>query len=351
MVAMRIDDGRRRDRKTQEYIRKRAVQRFNEGESARDIAASFGVNRTTIYDWQEKYEADGPSALDTHPAPGRQRKLNPEQESRVKDMVLGKNPRDYGMETALWTRKVVSELIHTTFGISLGVTATGELLARLDIVPIKPLRRAYKRNPEGIEHWRETTYPEIVRRAHHCDADLVYLDEMGVRSDSPLGYTYGAKGERTTVATPGERQSVNAICAVAVDGSFWYDVYRSSLNGPMFVEELRKLIRYRRRPLFVILDSHPGHRAKVVREYVQSCGGKLELHFLPGYAPDLNPADYIWNDVKGEGPRKVPLRQGEPLFERISASLARLSTQKEKIKNIVCPVVKALPLSDILTIA
>jgi transposase len=348
---MRIDDGRRRDRKTQEYIRKRAVQRFKEGESARELAASFGVNRTTIYDWLEQFEAGGLSALDTHPAPGRERMLSPEQELAVKDMILGKNPRDYGMESALWTRKLVSVLIHDRFGITLGVTVTGELLARLDIVPIKPLRRAYKRDPVAIDHWRASTYPEIMDRAERSKADVVYLDEMGVRSDSPLGYTYGAKGERTSVATPGERNSINAICAVAANGSFWYDVYRHNLNGTQFVEELKKLMRYRRKPLFVILDSHPGHRAKMVRDYVQSCEGKLELHFLPGYAPDLNPAEYVWNHVKSEGPRKVPLRQGESLGESISALLAKLSSEKYTIKNIVCPVVKALPLSDILTIA
>ena len=52
---------------------------------------------------------------------------------------------------------------------------------------------------------------------------------------------------------------------------------------------LGQLMRHRRKPLFLILDSLPAHKAKVVQNYVKSTGGKLELYFLPGYAPELNP--------------------------------------------------------------
>jgi len=47
-------------------------------------------------------------------------------------------------------------------------------------------------------------------------------------------------------------------------------------------------MRRRQKPLFLILDSLPAHKAKVVQNYVKSTGGKLELYFLPGYAPELN---------------------------------------------------------------
>uniref|UniRef100_UPI003EBCCBAA transposase n=1 Tax=Arhodomonas sp. AD133 TaxID=3415009 RepID=UPI003EBCCBAA len=51
-------------------------------------------------------------------------------------------------------------------------------------------------------------------------------------------------------------------------------------------------------PVFVIVDGHPAHKAKLVRDYVASTNGQLELHFLPPYAPQLNPDEQVWAHVK-----------------------------------------------------
>jgi transposase len=45
-------------------------------------------------------------------------------------------------------------------------------------------------------------------------------------------------------------------------------------------------------PIFTA--KYPSHKAKLVKDHVQSCRGKLELHFLPPYAPDLNPDEFVW---------------------------------------------------------
>ena len=53
--------------------------------------------------------------------------------------------------------------------------------------------------------------------------------------------------------------------------------------------------------MFLVLDGHPAHIAKVVAQYVQRLTGRLELHFLPGYAPELNPDEFVWNHLKRQG--------------------------------------------------
>lgn len=342
---MRINDARRLDRETQEYIRKRAVALSLQGEPVAQIARNFDVNRTTIYEWINLYREGGWDALNIELAPGGSCKLSDEQQQQLIEMILGHDPRDYDMESALWTQKIISELILRTFGISLGVTAVGEMLQRWDVVPLKPLRRAYDRDPAAIQEWLDTTYPDIKLRATEHGADIVYLDEMGIRSDSPLGRTWGEKGGRTVVKTPGDRQSINAISAVSYDGAFWFDVYAGNLNAQRFEDELRNLMRFRRRPLFVILDKHRAHIAQRVDEYVKSLGGMLELHFLPSYAPDLNPDEYVWNYVKSHGPSKFPLAKGEGLPERIVTILEYVKSMPDMVRNIVQPIVNAIELS------
>ena len=68
--------------------------------------------------------------------------------------VNGRDPRQYGLHFGLWTRAVVAELIEQKFSVKLGVTAVGALLAKLGLIPQKPLQRAYQRDPEAIEHWQ-----------------------------------------------------------------------------------------------------------------------------------------------------------------------------------------------------
>ena len=79
--------------------------------------------------------------------------------------INGRDPRQYGLDFGLWTRSLVAALIERKFAIRLGLTAVGELLAKLGLTPQKPLQRAYQRDPEAIDVWRHERYPAIARQA------------------------------------------------------------------------------------------------------------------------------------------------------------------------------------------
>ena len=74
------------------------------------------------------------------------------------------------------------------------------------------------------------------------------------------------------------------------------------------MELLRTMMRGRRRPIHLVLDGLPAHKTKAVRAYVDGLKGKLTLHFLPGYAPDLNPDELVWSHAKRTGVARSPLR-------------------------------------------
>jgi len=93
------------------------------------------------------------------------------------------------------------------------------------------------------------------------------------------------------------------------------------------------LMKGRRRPLFLILDSLPAHRAKIVGDYVASTKGKLQFFFLPGYAPELNPDELVWNYMKRTGTAKRPLAKGESLHDRIDAELLEIQRNAALIRS------------------
>src|SRR6478609_1397785 len=178
-------DGRTLDHATLETIRLMAVERVLEGEVASAVITSYGFNRTTIYKWLTA-AAKG-VGLEARLAPGRPRRLTPGQEQQVFRWINGKDPRQYGLDFGLWTRSLVAELIERKFAIRLGVTAVGELLAKLGLTPQKPLQRAYQRDPEAIEAWRHERYPAIAREAKASGGEVYFWDESGFRADSVHG--------------------------------------------------------------------------------------------------------------------------------------------------------------------
>jgi transposase len=321
-----IRDGRKLDHKTLEEIRRMAIERVLEGENPSHVIASYGFSRTTIYKWLQKLKRAkrGSDPLRSTKGTGRPRKLTPKQEQRVFRWINGKDPRQYGFDFGLWTRQIVAKLVADEFGIELSLASVGKLLASLGLTPQKPLMRAYERDPEAIEAWKRDTYPSIAKRAKRLGADIYFWDESGFRADAVQGKTWAVKGKTPVVKVPGKRQTISAASAVNSKGAFWFATYQGGMNASLFVAMLKTIIRGRRKPLFLVLDSLPAHKAKMVSDYVEGTKGKLELYFLPGYAPELNPDELVWNYVKRTGTAKRPLASDECLQDRIEADLISL---------------------------
>src|SRR5262245_55830788 len=142
-------DGRTLDHKTLEEIRLMAVQRVWEGEKPSVVIASYGLSRQVIYKWlrDAKGKGRGLRALRSRKATGRPRRLTAKQEQQLFRWINGKDPRQHGFDFGLWTRLVVRKLIAEKFGVDFSVTAVGKLLARLNLTPQRPLKRAYERDP------------------------------------------------------------------------------------------------------------------------------------------------------------------------------------------------------------
>jgi transposase len=328
-------DGRKLDHRTLEVIRKMAVQRVGEGEKPSEVIASYGFSRSVIYRCLKaaKGRGKGLRALASHKGTGRPRKLMAEQERQVFRWINGKTPQPYQREGVLWSRAIVRELIQREFGVSLSLASVGALLARLGLTPQKPLQRAYQRNPEAIGYWKREAYPAIAQEAKETQADIYFWDESGFRAEAVHGKTWGVKGQTPVEEVPGQRQSISAASAVSAKGTFWFSTYTGGMNGEKFVELLKKLMWHRKKPLHLVLDGLPAHKMTMVKDYVSSTNGKLMLHFLPGYAPELNPDERVWSHIKRTGVAKSPLQRGEKLEPRIHDQLKQIQHNPKLVRS------------------
>ena len=112
-----------------------------------------------------------------------------------------------------------------------------------------------------------------------------------------------------------------------------FKVYSGTLTALVFICFLKDFLKGRKRPVMLVVNGLPAHKAKAVQKYVQSTQGRLELHFLPGYAPDLNPDEFVWNHLKQNGTSKKPLRQNESLRERVEEDLRLIKRDRPLVRS------------------
>jgi len=328
---MKTQDGRKLSPKTLEEIRRRAVQRVQDGESPEKVIETLGFARACIYNWLARYRAGGWHGLITGSRTGRPKKLNGSQLSWIYRTVVDNDPLQMKFPFALWTRSMIAVVIWRQFGIKLSDSSVGRLLRQLGLTCQKPLFRAYQKSPEAVEQWKQTVFPVIKKRAAKLGATIYFQDESGIRSDFHSGTTWAPKGQTPVIEVTGARFSLNMIGAIDMRGQLRFVVVKGSVSGEQICDFLIRLMHNAEKPVFLIWDGHPTHRAKKVKQCIASFEGKLEVYTLPSYSPELNPTEQVWNNVKNHGIGRKKVFGPDQLKSMVIGHLRRL----QKLPSIV----------------
>jgi transposase len=173
----------------------------------------------------------------------------------------------------------------------------------------------------------------IARLAKASGGEVYFWDESGFRADAVHGRTWSLRGQTPVVERPGQRQSISAASAVNSTGAFWYCTYEGGLTAELFVDLLRRMMCRWMKPVHLVVDGLPAHKTKLVKDHVASTNDMLTPHFLPGYAPELNPDELVWSHVKRTGAARTPLRKGERLRDKLEAQLAAIKTAPRRVRE------------------
>ena len=326
-------DARKLDHKTLEAIRIRAVQQVQSGQSPEVVIKVLGFSRACIYNWLAAYRAGGWHALRAKPLMGRPKKISGRQMKWIYDTVTRKNPMQYKFEFALWTRGMIRTLIQERFSIKLSLPSVGRLLAQLGLTCQKPLMQALQQNPALLEKWLREKYPRIRTRARRMGAEIFFGDEAGVRSDFHSGKSWAPKGETPVIRTTGARFGFNMISAVSPKGQMRFMVVGGGIAAKQYCEFLRRLVFKAKRPIFLIVDGHPVHRSVRVKHFVESVKDKLQLFYLPSYSPELNPDEFVWNDLKNNGIGRMALTGPDQMKQKALSHLKFLQRNPVLIRS------------------
>jgi transposase len=326
------DDARKLDHATLEALRIRAVRSVQDGDSPEDVARTLRVTPRAMYRWLALYRRGGWNALKAKPLAGRPPKLDGSMLRWLYRTVTQKNPLQLKFRFALWTREMVAELIERKFAVRLARNSVGRLLAQLGITPQKPLYRAIERDETLVHQWLKTAYPKIRKMAKAQAADIYFGDAAHIRSDHHAGRSWGKRGETPVVATTGARHAMSLLSAITSKGRMRFMVKAAGgVNAAVFIEFLKRLLVGATRPIFLIVDRGPAHRAKKTQAFVESLGGRLRLFFLPPYSPDRNPDELVWKHLKADTVGRMLVTGKADFKSKVVSSMRRLQRNPTKI--------------------
>lgn len=316
-----------------EARRWRALALKQKGWKQRRIAEGLGVSEGAVSQWLTTAREQGEQALQAHLRPGAPARLIQSQLRLVPDF-LSHGAEAYGFRGEVWTCARVAKVIEQEFNVTYHKSHVSRLLKQLDWTPQKPVQRAIQRDEALIDSWRTEVWLELKKRARRERRTLVFVDESGFYLLPAAVKTYAPRGQ-TPILNPFQtRDHLSVMSGVTVMGKLYTMVREESMTGCESAAFLKHLLQHVGDKLLVIWDGSPIHRAAPVKSFLAEGGAKfVYLEQLPGYAPDLNPDEGVWQHLKRVEMRNLCCSDLRHLRTELWLATMRLRTKPHLVRG------------------
>ena len=248
-----------------------------------DRARFWGVK------WYGRYLREGLPGLRTRPRSGRP--------PFVSTVVMKKIWR-VAKKTTCWTAKGLLDLIRTMSGVEYEISHVRALLRGRGYtmkVPVgRHVRRASRQKIAGFQRRMRRLIPEkgADGRSRCVQNETIVTADARARRG-----VYTPKGERAVYTYTGSHARTVVFGLITDDGRIFFKRY-DKFTKDEFADFLREAHAQFDRPIMMILDRAPQHKARIIRETLKDLGGAVELEFLPPGCPDLNAIEEVWRQMK-----------------------------------------------------
>lgn len=244
-------------------------------------------------------------------------------------------PRAAGLDLANWNWKVVRQFVQERFGRLLSSRSCLNYLHRLGFVVKRPKKRLLKANAEKREAF-VAAYVALRAQAQTQGAKIFFVDEAHFRADAELRAKWVLRGEPALVdsTSPRRGEKANYYSAVCLEtgevASMPVDGNTTAATSVVFLKQLRER---HAEPLMVIWDNAPAHHGPEIRAYLTTPELKLRLVALPGYSPDFNPDEAIWDWIREEVTANTCFGTAAKVREKVDAFFAGLAERAVEVKQ------------------
>ncbi len=314
-------------------VRLRAIRALLSGMSVSDVAQAYQTNRTTVYRWRKRYEAEAEAGLIRRSGSGRPRVLAQLDRERLTRLVLS-SALDHGYESDLWTCGRIQETVRSEFNTDISRWTIWRRLRESELTYQKPERRYIEASEEERRHWRRYEVPKIRKTVKKHNAILYFQDESNISLTAILGKTWAPRGKKAVAEVTGKRGGVSAMSAISGVGRLIFKLHEKRIASDEVIAFLQQMLKHHgRRHLVVVMDQAPPHTSKKTRTFAES-QKRLHVFYLPKYSPDWNPDEKLWNHLKHQELKGHRAKTKEDLRELARQKLEHLSSSPKKLRGI-----------------
>jgi transposase len=281
-----------------EAFRRRAVELAHRGWSQTAIADALGMTQSAVSKWLKLAHTQGLEALRPHPHPGRPPQLTADHLTELRRLLEQGAPA-HGFVGEVWTGTRVATLIARHFLVTVSARHARRILHQLGWTRQTPVRHAEQRNEPAIARWLRKRWPRLKHAARRAHRTILFVDETGVYLVPSVVKTWAPRGETPVLHEHLSKEHLSLISAVTPSGEVYYQLRRRAYDSAAVIEFLEELHAQVPGKLLVIWDGAPIHHRQEIQDYLdQGASAWLRLEQLPGYAPELNPDEAVWNYLK-----------------------------------------------------
>jgi transposase len=320
----------------QYQLRKSIIRLLKKGIAPDQIKETLDVSRSLVYATKKIYEEEGIDGIKPKKRgrrTGEKRILTPEQEKEIKMTIIDKNPEQLKLKCCMWTRKAIHEYIFRKYKIDMPLSTLGYYLERWGFSVQRPAKRAKGQDAERVQKWVEEEYPAIAEKAKAENAEIYWGDETAIQNTANYIKGYAPIGKTPVLEVESKKMKLNMLSAISNKGKLRFTITKESVDSGILIDFMRRLVKDVGRKVLLILDNLRVHHSKKVSAWLKEHENEIELFYLPPYAPEYNPDEYLNSDLKREmSKRPMPTSESD-LRKGARSVLKRRQLRSDKVKG------------------
>ncbi len=274
----------------------------NKGLKLKDIQDLLDRNQRSIQRWIKDFsETRMASIFSGHENNENASKLTKEQKKEISE-ILKQSPCEYGLPKEFWDVPTLKEYVKAEFGIVYESKQSYHFLLRFSNLSFKlPDKFDIHRDETLINQRMEQIRAEIKEYLNNKEWEVFSSDETRIMLEAITRRAWLKKGEKTIIKVQRSNEYQNYIGMLNHKTSKCHIYEIDWQNQNEIIQALRKFIKhYPNKRICIIWDNAKFHKGKLIKENLKKGNSLERIHLInfPPYAPDTNPIEHVWKEVK-----------------------------------------------------
>jgi len=320
----------------QYQIRKNIVRLLKKGHAPNEVVNMLDVSRSLVYATKKTYDEKGIEGIKPKTRGrrnGDKRTLTPEQEREIMKTIVDKNPEQVKLKCCMWTRKAIQEYIRREHGVDMPLSTLGYYLERWGFSVQRPTKRANKQDEERVQVWMEKEYPAIAAKARDERAEICWGDETAIQNTANYIKGYAPIGHTPVLRVEAKKLKLNMLSAISNKGKLRFTITKESVNAGILIDFMGRLARDAGHKVLLILDNLRVHHSKKVTAWLNEHKDEIEIYYLPPYAPEYNPDEYLNSDLKREMSKRPIPKSESDLHSNARSVLKKTQLNPKRVQS------------------